>query len=413
MKRDRNIFIIALILLNLFLWLSRFEFKYGIPQVVKYVFSISSIGMIFWFRLKNPSKLSPGGLTSIIVFVFIFWSLFLIVDSVIKIDSLFYIQRVLGQRFFFMPYLLPLILLYTRFDLEFFSILLKCTFILIIPAMIMQLSVLAFGISPWRWEEQVASINMFDIGSWLLLMSAHYYRKRYVSVIIIFYFLIWAMLWAFFGRRGMLIESLFLFLFMIIIRLRSSLIKRVDRMKIYFLGLILIVALLSFGYLLMSTYAFQRGISKEGFEESRGKVFEDFSIDFSSTSDWIFGRGLDGRVLRTIIQGEDTGDLIENGFLHLVLKGGLLYLVPFVLILLRASYLGFFRSRNDLTKALASLLFIHIFMMAYFNLPDSSPRYIMIWIAVSACFNSGIRNHSNEEVSSALNLRFTKKRTSP
>lgn len=184
-------------------------------------------------------------------------------------------------------------------------------------------------------------------------------------------------------------------------------------MKIYFLGLILIVALLSFGYLLMSTYAFQRGISKEGFEESRGKVFEDFSIDFSSTSDWIFGRGLDGRVLRTIIQGEDTGDLIENGFLHLVLKGGLLYLVPFVLILLRASYLGFFRSRNDLTKALASLLFIHIFMMAYFNLPDSSPRYIMIWIAVSACFNSGIRNHSNEEVSSALNLRFTKKRTSP
>ena len=114
-------------------------------------------------------------------------------------------------------------------------------------------------------------------------------------------------------------------------------------------------------------------------------MFEDFNNDFTSNNDWIFGRGLEGRVYRSI-HSEGSSETIENGFLTILLRGGLLYLVPFILILLRASYLGLFCSRNDLAKALGCIILIHFLGMFAFNLPDYSGQYILVWISVSACY---------------------------
>jgi hypothetical protein len=148
-------------------------------------------------------------------------------------------------------------------------------------------------------------------------------------------------------------------------------------------------------------------MSRAGYLESREVVFRDFFSDFKSTKDWIFGRGIDGKILRTInIEQGIRGDTIENGFLTIILKGGLLYAIPFTFILLRASYLGFFRSKNDLSKALASICLIHIIMMFYSSIPEYSTRYIFIWISVSACFTPQIREYSNEEIYQAINLKF-------
>jgi predicted membrane protein len=73
---------------------------------------------------------------------------------------------------------------------------------------------------------------------------------------------------------------------------------------------------------------------------------------------------------------------------------------------LRASFLGFFRSNNDLAKALAVFLLIHIVMMFSFNLPDYSVHYIVVWIAVSACFTPKIRNYNNEEIHHSMESCF-------
>jgi predicted membrane protein len=146
-------------------------------------------------------------------------------------------------------------------------------------------------------------------------------------------------------------------------------------------------------------------MSISGFEESRSRVFTDFFEDFNSSSDWLFGRGLEGTVRRTIME-EGISNTIENGFLFLILKGGLIYTALFVVILLRASYLGVFKSKNDIVKALASLIFIHVVMMLYFNLPDYSTRYVLIWIFASVCFTPEMRNLSNEEVHYAINSKL-------
>lgn len=405
MPRDQKLLFLSFISINIFLWLQGVEFKYGIPQIVKYIFSLSSLIVIIRYGLKNPFRPKLGGLFNPLLIFFVGWSIFLLISSILTFNSLFYFQRLFGQRFFFIPYLLPLFIVFTKFDLSFFRNYLMLSLILIIPALLFQVMLIGTGVSPSNWTEQTATIYIFDIGSWLLILSVHYFRKRYVSFIVVIYFSLWVVLWALYGRRGMLIETLLLFIIMIYFRLKSPLLSRNDRMKIYFSGITLAILLISFGYIVTSTYAFQRGISKEGFEESRGEVFENFYQDFNSASDWVIGRGLDGRVMRTIIRGEDSGDLIENGFLHLVLKGGLLYLIPYVMILLKASYLGFFKSNNDLVKGLASLLLIQLIMMFYHNLPDYSVRYILVWIAVSACFNKELRDLNNTDVLEAIHNR--------
>ena len=402
MERDAKLLIVSFVLLNLLNWITTVELQYSIPLILKYLLSAGVLGLMIWFWLKHRNKPNPGSNYSLIINLFVIWSSILVIFAIVNFNDLFYLQRVFAQRFFFIPYILPLIILFTKFDIKFFKVYLHFAALLIIPALLLQLFIIISGMDTSSWFEQTTRIFIFDIGSSLVLLTAHLYSKKYVSYFIIVYFILFIFLWSFFGRRGMIIEYTLIFLMMLIMRLKSPLLKRSDRMKIYFLGIVLLLLLIGFGYLFSHTYAFQRGFSISAFEESRGQVLIDFFNDFNSIQDWLIGRGLLGTVSRSILGYEEAG-FIENGFLNILLKGGLIYALPFILIMLRASYIGFFRTNNELTKALALIILVHIIMMAYFNLPDYSPKYILTWIAVSACYNTELRNATTAEILEAIN----------
>jgi len=383
------------------------EFNYGIPQIVKYVLSITVICIIIYFLIKLPTKDILESNFRFIFIWFIFYSIILLVTSLFRFNALIYFQRVFADRTFFLPYLIPILLMFIKFDVKFFHIIFNYTSILIFPVAFILIVILLFARSQEKWLEQFELINLFNIGSYFLLLTAHYSRKRHVSLIVISYYLIYIILALIYGRRGVVISSLLLLSFMILIRLRSPFSTIKQRIKMYLIGMVLSLLIISFGYLLQSTYAFERGFSKEGFNQSRSVVFNDFFEDFRSTSDWVFGRGIEGRVYRSI-KSEGSLDIIEQGYLTIILRGGLLYLIPFILVLLRSIYLGLFKSQNDLTKALAILVFIHLVLMFYFNLPDYSSYYLFIWISALACYNPNIRNFSDVELARIFNkpLKF-------
>lgn len=402
MNKDIKIFIYSLLFINLYNWISIVEFKYGIPSIFKYILSVSAIGAILYYKILYPSKPDPGRLFYPVIAVFTVWTTVMLISAILKFNSFFFIQRIFGQRYFFLPYVLPLFLLYTRFNLAFFSRFFYYSFLFIIPAALIQVIIIP-GLSVQNLHENIQRIGIFDIGSSFLLLTAHISKRKYISAFALLYFFLMIILSILWGRRGMLIEYGLLLIFMTYIRLRSSLVIRSHRFKIYISVLSFIILILALGYLFENTLVFQRGFSKAGFEESRGLVLEDFFIDFKSNSDWIFGRGLDGTILRTIDTETGTENFIENGFLTIILKGGLFYLIPFILILLRASYVGFYKSNNDLSMALAAILLIHLVIMFTFNLPDYSSKYIFIWIAISASFTREIRQLSNDEIYEAIN----------
>lgn len=403
-KRNCIFLIYALLLLNFFAWVESVEIIYSIPKIIKYIISFTVFFVIIYYRITNPSKPESGPFSYFIILIFILWSLKLLITASFKFNNVFYIQRVFGQTAFFIPYLIPILILYTKFDLEFFRHYFQYSYWFIIPAIAVALYVIARKFPTQGYYEQLCRIGLFDIGSSFILLTSQLSKKKHIFNIAVFYYLLMIFLVLQWGRRGVFVEYLFLMFAMFIIRLKSRFLNINDRLKIYFVGLMTVILLLSFSNLLTSSYAFERGMSKAGFIESRGMIFEDFFIDFRSASDWLLGRGLEGTVLRSINEYTGIGDTIENGFLHVILKGGLLYLIPFVIILLRASYLGFFKSNNDFAKASASLILIYVIIMAYYNLPFFSTKYILLWICASVCFTPKMRNYSNEEIYQAINL---------
>ncbi len=407
MLKGSRVLLLSFVILNLFNWVTVVELRYGIPQIIKYLLSVSSLGALIWYWIKNRSKPIAGVVFYSLIFFFVLWSSILLITSVLQFDDLFYVQRVFGQRFFFIPYLLPIIILFSRFEIDFFGLYFRIAALLLIPAFLVQLFIIASGMDKYSWFEQTTRIFIFDIGSSFVLLTAHLVKKKFIQLIVVGYYFVFVFLWAFYGRRGMLVEYILLLLMMLIIIMRSNRYNRPQRMRIYFIGWLMIILLVAFGYLFTSTYAFQRGFSRSAFEESRGLIMQDFFNDFNSVQDWLIGRGLLGTIARNIL-GHESAGFIENGFLNILLKGGFVYSIPFILILLRASYLGLYNSKNELTKALALIILVHIIMMVYFNLPDFSPKYILTWIAASACFNPSLRKATDEDFYKAVNLKKTK-----
>lgn len=403
-NNSHNILVVAFVLLSIYIWVCINESRLGLPHIIKYILSISAFCIIIYYWIKNPGKPVVGLIMSFVLGVFLIWSLAILVSAIMKFNSLFYIQRVFGQYFFFLPYFIPLILLFSKFDLAFFRSLIKVTAPLLIPALIVQVYIGLLSLNRDDWLTQTSTIGLFDISISFLLLTSHLIYKKYISYLPILYYLIWLFLYLYFGRRGLIIQILLFFVYMLIIRLRSSSIRITVRFRIFIILASLIILLLpSLMNTFRSSYAFERGgISSEAFMGSRGRVIEDFVYDFNTFGGWIFGRGLDSTVYRSTSQDEEL-DIIENGYLTVILKGGLLYLIPLLIILLRAAYLGFFKSDNDISKALAILVFNQFIMMAYHGLPTFSTRYILLWIAISVSFSPEFRNITNNEVISVLN----------
>ncbi|MCX6238343.1 MAG: O-antigen ligase family protein [Bacteroidia bacterium] len=324
--------------------------------------------------------------------------------------SLRFFQDMFVSTQFFLPYLLPLIILYAKFNVFFFKYLLRITYILIFFEVALKLITLTIGFD--KDSDRVVGVLMSitSLAGGILLFVSHLYRNKNVLKLLLLNFILGLIIASFLGRRGSVVSHLYYLIFFIILRYKSKLIRKVKK-RVYLIWafLIVIIFFLSYSYLEKNVYVFQRGFTSQGWEESRGDVIRAFFKDFSSTSDWIFGRGLNGMILRSVgtDPGTEAGTVesggIENGFLWVLLKGGLLYLLPMLFLFLRASYLGFFKTKNDLTKALAATIIIRILTMFSFGIPELSTGYIITWISVSSCYSGRLRSLTNTEIIKILN----------
>ena len=112
-------------------------------------------------------------------------------------------------------------------------------------------------------------------------------------------------------------------------------------------------------------------MSKRATEDTRSGVEELFFLDFakSPVEDWIWGRGMDGGYYQEVVN-EDTGEIsdkrqgIETGYLTMMLKGGLVYDVVVVLMMLTTLH-GAFRKDNDIAIKYISVILISYFLDMY------------------------------------------------
>jgi hypothetical protein len=121
----------------------------------------------------------------------------------------------------------------------------------------------------------------------------------------------------------------------------------------------------------------------------------------------LFGKGMLGTYYFPIWGGDLEGEffaqetyrtLIENGYLQLLLTGGIMHIVLFLLVLLPAALKGIFMSSNQFAKACGVVILLRLVDMFLYGLPTLSLTYIFVWICVGVCYKPSIRRMTNDEI---------------
>ena len=138
-------------------------------------------------------------------------------------------------------------------------------------------------------------------------------------------------------------------------------------------------------------------------DDTRSQVEVLFLVDMSSAPahDWVFGRGMDGGYYQMVEDLDDNSitydrKVIETGYLHMILKGGLVNVLLILLILFTAFFKGF-GSGKTLLKGLACFLLIYVLEMYMTNpISSFSVRAGIFWLIVSVCFqNNRVKGYEN------------------
>ncbi len=137
-----------------------------------------------------------------------------------------------------------------------------------------------------------------------------------------------------------------------------------------------------------------RNMNSRLFEDTRSGVERNFMKDFKKApvKEWLFGRGTEGKYYQSTPL-YDNGKLIryriviETGYLNLILKSGIIYMVIIVLLILVGAY-RCFQSTNHYIK------YIGIFLLTYvIDLYSTNPiipysvRSILFWFCISIAFS--------------------------
>ena len=145
----------------------------------------------------------------------------------------------------------------------------------------------------------------------------------------------------------------------------------------------------------MASFLLERGL-----ENTRSYV-EESMFSQMSTTDWIFGKGLNGRYYCPIkeddyLEGWRYG--IETGFYNLVLKGGFLLAVTYVLLLVIPAFKGLFKSRNLFCKSAGFYLSYNLLSMWPFGILQFRLNFFIIWLIIVCCMNKQVLMMNDEEI---------------
>ena len=150
-----------------------------------------------------------------------------------------------------------------------------------------------------------------------------------------------------------------------------------------------------FDYLLYR--AFEGGEIGTGLKESSREEFVNaFVSDFDNHPlCWLFGRGVNGAYR---LSSGEMRSAMEWGYLWLILKGGIVYFLAYIYLLIKPAILGIFRSNNQLSKSFAVLCIIQVLSLIPFGVPAVSTLFLPTWHGARLISDPQFSRLSDEEI---------------
>lgn len=369
-------------------------------------------GVAYTYSMKNYNSFALKLLITII-FLSVIYSIIIALPSIFS-SAYNYInlKRLLSGNI--IVFLFPLILL-IKPDLYVWKRILSLSYKLAVLYLLFTIPFIAyFATNPELLAE--GFVRNFASGASIILLTITYHSKK-VKFVTVITFIISLILMVLLARRNQILYLSLLFICLLFITFSFST-RQIKRSRTSFIiGLLFIVStsvlviyFLNLDFSLV-TERFSMTAS-DGINYSRKGVMTEFKADFNKTPlDWWLGRGMNGSYFSSIASLDSNGFLagqraeIENGYLYLILKGGLLYLIPFVLLSLIGAYKGFFKSKNLLSKAAASIVFINLFDLIGFGIPGLHLKSLLLWFSLALCYSVLIRNYSDDYIKKYIGLK--------
>jgi hypothetical protein len=299
------------------------------------------------------------------------------------------------------PFIIPMVVFFNK-NIENFGILIKWIFIIGLISLFISL------ISPALLLQRPSAQVIVNLATpcGFLLLNATYLSNRKVNTSFIIIFILLLSLTYLARRSGVGTLSGFIISAYLLNLMNKS---RALLFKIFpMLICCLIFILLSFSkFTSVLTNKFEERL----YEDTRSGLFESFL--FQMNEYMVFGKGMGGTYYYpmgggimddgvTPIAETEYRDLIENGYLQLLLTGGLLQIILFLAVLLPAGIIGIFRSHNQFSKASGIVILLWLGDMAVYGLPTFTMHYFLVWICVGICYSSTIRMKSDAEIRAEL-----------
>lgn len=249
-------------------------------------------------------------------------------------------------------------------------------------------------------QESIAMAEVFSrtlglpAGFVLLTYRYHSLKLRLVSGVTISVILAMALYQA---RRGLALYCLMILMFAGVIYLM----KGSNRSFVLVTLLIFASSIVLVGSEVFDKSDFLSSIKERGLEDTRSNVELNFYEDMQGI-DWLIGRGINGLYYcpGIVWDGEASTfrGIIETDYLQIILKGGLVSLGLLFLIMIPASILGIFFSKNLLVKAFGIWIFIGLLNMYPSSVNTFTLNYLIMWIGVGVCYSKSLRNLTDASI---------------
>ncbi|MFB6318208.1 O-antigen polymerase [Saccharicrinis sp. FJH54] len=217
-------------------------------------------------------------------------------------------------------------------------------------------------------------------------------KKKVISFIFIIVALAFAIIRA---RRGLIFNLLLPVIFAYILNVKNST-KKVK-------PIIITVILLSLILTVLTKISIDKNstlylLSERLYQDTRTQV-EQYFYDDLTDLEFFIGKGINGKYYCPIgLTPDGKRAVIETGYLQIILNGGLIWLILFVLIAVPAIFLGLNKSNNQLSKASALWVLIFILNSYPSTVTSFSLNYVLFWISISICYDAKIRGFTDAEI---------------
>ena len=394
-SRNLNLFWIGIII-NIFSFsvsraINLYFIQFQFLQIVAYIL------ISFTYSKLIQSKIEDRYL-AFIYFLYCTW-LFILVLKGIKFNYIFLKSFLFDLGYGGIIYLVPLVLLFKK-NIFFYKKVFNFIVVLNIFYVAFVIIFLRYLLNSDRTSltsqgvVELSTDLSFPSGFILLTYAYHSNKKKLLAAGIILLTLFFAI---FRARRGLILMTSGIII--------SSYILYLFTAKSKFLILYLSILIIFLGAIYATNvYKAEKGIfgflMERGKEDTRTEV-EIYFYDNMKTKDWIIGRGINGEYFCPDIepnQATNYRDVIETGYLQIILKGGIISLGLLLLISIPAIIKGLFYSKNILSKAAALWILMALLSLYPTIIVSFSLRYILVWISIGICYSKKIRRIPEKEM---------------